>query len=109
MNDSSVSEPHLWLNPTTIFEKVFFIKGSSVSGNSVFKEVLFTVYDDCLRNPQVVTLAEAGTKILTFSKNMGLQNLLSLTELNALFSLGDPNKCLLETFEVLGGDGSPIS
>jgi len=38
-----------------------------------------------------------------------VQGLLTLAQLNALFTLGNPNKCVLETFEVLKSDGSAIA
>jgi len=51
------TEPKLWLNPTTLGEYGFYVKGSSVGGGFVYREVMFTVYDDCIVNPQTVTLA----------------------------------------------------
>ena len=47
INDASVTEPTLWLNPTTIGTYTFFIKGQSVSGQNVYKEIEMTVVEDC--------------------------------------------------------------
>jgi len=100
--------PKLWLNPTTIGQYNFFVKGSSVGGGFVYREVMFSVYDNCGQNPQTVT-PTAGTASLNFAKNLGLQSLLTVAELNALFTLGNTEQCLLETFEVLASDGSTIA
>jgi len=89
------TEPKLWLNPTTLGDYGFFVKGSSIGGGFIFREVLFRVYDNCGENPQTVTPAEAGTAALILDKNQGVQGIFSVAQLNALFTLGNPLQCLL--------------
>jgi hypothetical protein len=40
---------------------------------------------------------------------LGSQSLLTLSELNSLFTLGDTSKCNLETFEVMDQSGQALA
>jgi len=80
-----------------------------VAGNKAYREVLYSIKNLCEEEPQVITLAELGTKQLSFNKNLGLQSLFSEAEINALFVLEDPTKCPLEQFDILLSDGSVLS
>jgi hypothetical protein len=98
----------LWLNPTTLGEYSFYIKGSSVAGQSAYREVMLSVHRDCVLVPQEITLAEAGTFTHAYDKNEGTKTLFTNAQIHSLFVLEWPNQCLLQEFVVLKPDGSEV-
>jgi len=63
-----------------------------------------TVSNDC--GPQTVALAAAGSFDKTFNtKNSGLQSLVTVEEIEALFVLGETSICPFVSFEILNSAG----
>jgi len=108
IDDNTVSEPSLWLNPSTVSTSTFFVRGTSIGSSKAYKEVDFEIFDGCNAVPPTITIAEAGTKIITLNKNEGIQSLFTLNEISALFVIDDAARCPLVTREVLSSDGSAI-
>ena len=109
IDDNTVSEPKLWLNPATAGTSTFYVRGTSIGGSKAYKEVDFEIFNGCATVPPVITLAEAGTKAINFAKNGGIQSIFTANQISALFVLDDATRCPLQTFEVIASDGSEIT
>jgi hypothetical protein len=73
----------------------------TTSGAYVYKEAILSVSDGCDSVFQVITLASNTTEVFTVLKNEGVVTAISADDIEALFVLAEPNRCLLESFDVV--------
>jgi hypothetical protein len=89
----------------------FYIYAISQSGAQVTKPATLTV--QCVSTSQVITLVDtSGNNFLVETvKNQDpeVASLLTFSELDALFSLSDPDRCLITSFVVQLEDGNNVT
>lgn len=94
-----------------IFEQYWFfwILSSTVSNRYVYKEIVISVTEQCVNEPQQMTLRNAGYDEFVFSKNNGVEMLLDTVEIKDLVNLENENRCQLNQFDVIHANGSAVS